>query len=443
VNVPALARPTGPSLPWFAQTFRMLRDPLEFLLETYADHGDPFVLHLGGPKPMWSTAHPDGVREIFTAPSDVLTSGGPTHVLFPFVGARSVMMVQGADHRRRRKWMMPPFHGARMRSYGTIIQESAAAAVADWTPGRVVRALPATERMTLEVIVRAVYGAEGDQVVPHVDAVVSVLEAMTPWVVFFKFLQRDLGPWSPWGRYLRRARAADALLQARIDRRRADPTVEREDILAMLLAARDEDGAGMDDADLHDQLVTILAAGHITTAVSLAWALHHVHADGNVLDRLRSEVAAAGDAPEDQAALPYLTAVCKEALRLIPVVPLVARTAQKPFTLMGRRVAPGERVGAHIVLAHRREEAFEDPHTFRPDRFLDRKPGPFEFLPFGGGVRRCIGEALALYEMKLGLATIFKTVELESAESGTPAITRRNLTLAPKTGVRLRVIGRR
>jgi cytochrome P450 len=421
----------------------MLSDPVAFLLETTEEHGDPFVLRLGGPKPMWSTAHPDGIRAIFTAPTDVLTSGGPTHVLFPFVGARSVMMVQGVEHRRRRKWMMPPFHGARMRSYGTIIQEAARRAVAGWSTGETVEALAATECMTLEVIVRAVYGAEGERVVPHVDAVVSVLEAMTPWVVFFKFLQRDLGPWSPWGRYLRRADAADRLLQAEIDRRRAEPDVAREDILSMLLSARDEDGQGMDDTDLRDQLVTVLAAGHITTAVSLSWALHFVHADGDVLDRLRDELDGAGDAPEEVAALPYLTAVCKEALRLIPAVPLVARTAQKPFTLMGRPVAPGERVAAHIVLAHRRPEAFADPHAFRPERFLDRKPGAFEFIPFGGGVRRCIGEALALYEMKLGLAAILRIVELESAEPGTPAITRRNLTLAPKTGARLRVLARR
>jgi len=421
----------------------MLRDPVEFLLDVHREHGDPFVLRLGGPKPMWSTGHPDGIRDIITAPTDVLTSGGPTHVLFPFVGPRSVMMVQGDDHRRRRRWMMPPFHGARMRSYGAIIQEAAAAAVAGWTPGQEVQALPATERLTLEVIVRAVFGAEGDEVVPHVDAVVSVLEAMTPWVVFFKFLQRDLGPWSPWGRYLRRAAAADALLQARIDARRASPDPGREDILALLMAARDDAGRPMDDADLHDQLVTLLAAGHITTAVSLAWALHHVHANGDVLDRLRLEVDRCDDTPEALAELPYLGAVCKEALRLIPVVPLVARIARKPFMLLGRPVAPGERVGAHVLLAHRREEAFEDPHTFRPARFLERKPGPYEFIPFGGGVRRCVGEALALYEMKLALATVLRRVELESAEPGTPHITRRNLTLAPKSGVRLRVLGRR
>lgn len=443
VTLPAPV-PRGPAGHWIRQTWRLMRRPVPFLEQTQAC-GDPFVMRLGSQRPVWSTAHPEGVRAILTAPSDVLTSGGPGHLLEPFVGSRSVMMVQGEAHRRRRRWMLPPFHGARMRSYGDAIVRATDRATDAWTAGAPVLALATAEQITLEVIVRAVYGTEDADVLGHMAAVTSVLESMTPPLMVFPFLQKDLGPWSPWGRYVRRAAAADVLLQAAIDLRRSEPEVDRTDILALFLQARDEDGQGMDDGELRDQLVTLLAAGHITTATALSWALHHLHHAPDVLADLRDELdaAPAGADPDTLAAGPLLAAVCKESLRLIPVLPLVVRTARAPFTLRGHPVAVGEKVAANIFGAHRRPESWPDPEAFRPARFLDGKPAPYTFVPFGGGTRRCIGEAMALYEMKIVLATILRRFDLTSEEPGQPPVTRKNLALAPTTGVRLRVVRRR
>jgi cytochrome P450 len=302
-----------------------------------------------------------------------------------------------------------------------------------------------TQSISLEVIIRTVFGvASPAEVDAYKATILAAIESASPLVFFFPWLRHEFGGIGPFARLKAAQGRFIALLRRQIAAVRPR-AAEREDILSMMLEARYDDGAPMPDAAIVDELRTLLLAGHETTALSLAWALDLVHRDRAVYERLVAELDGLGPAPSPEAiaAAPFLEAVCQETLRLYPIVLEVMRTLTRPLTLAGRDLPAGATVTVNILLAHRRPEAYPDPEVFRPQRFLERTYSPFEFMPFGGGPRRCLGAAFALFEMKLVLATILREVALELEDPGLPTPVRRNLTMAPKGGVRMRVRQRR
>jgi len=297
-----------------------------------------------------------------------------------------------------------------MRTYGVAMQEAARDEARAWTAGTPFTMQQATQAISLRIILQAVFG-----IVEHAArsrferALVAAIEALTPTLMFVKALQRELGGVGPWARLQRRTRAVEAMVYDELAVRRAAPR-ERENILSLLMAARYDDGQAMTDRQLFETLMTVIVAGHETTAIATAWACYFVHRDAAVRERLLAELRGVpSDAgPEALAALPYLEATCHEALRIHPVAGAIARTLRRPFELGSWTLPAGVAVGASITALHRRPELFPDPDVFRPERFLERTFAPHEFMPFGGGYRRCIGAAFALYEMKIVLATILR-----------------------------------
>ncbi|MEW5850334.1 MAG: cytochrome P450 [Myxococcota bacterium] len=429
--------PPGPtSALW--QLIKWGSKPLDTFQEHFRRHGDPFTMPFFEGVQLVCTAEPDGIREIFMADPDTFEVPTP-EMLTPLVGRNSVLVLSGQRHRRERQMMAPPFHGARMRAYGKLMQDIALKHGARWEKGKPFTMLQTTQAISLEVILQAVFGVtEPERVRIFEEAILAFVRTGTPLVLFFKAVRKDLGPWSPWGRLKRAEKHLFALIQEEIENRRKDH-VEREDILSMLLAARREDGSPMADEVLRDELLTLLVAGHETTASALAWAFYLLHRNPDVLARLQAELRGLGPTPDAMALAehPYLDAVCSETLRIRPIVMDVARLLRKPMVLRGREIPAGHGVCAAIVATHHDARIYPEPHAFRPERFLERKFSPYEFLPFGGGVRRCLGASFALYEMKIVLGSLLgqKKLALASDKAVVPGL--RNVTWAPTTGVRM------
>jgi cytochrome P450 len=340
---------------------------------------------------------------------------------------------------------MPAFHGDRIKVYGALIQKITDRVMAQIAVGHSFLGRDAMQSISLAVILEAVFGfSEGDR---H-DQLAEKIKALTEFFrsplqsmfLFFPKLQKDWGRWSPWGSFLRNRNEIDQLIFAEIADRRADLNSDRTDILSLLLAARDEQGQALSDQELRDELLTLLFAGHETTATAMAWGLYWFNRHPETLARLRSEIASLGNDPEamDIFRLPYLTAFCQETLRIYPVAMLTfPRVAAEPVNLLGYTLAPETIVMGCIYLVHQREDLYPNPQEFRPDRFLERQFSPYEFIPFGGGSRRCIGEALALFELKLVIAKIAMEYDLQLADSEPEKPRRRGVTLSPAKGVRL------
>jgi cytochrome P450 len=303
------------------------------------------------------------------------------------------------------------------------------------------------ERMNgiaLDVIIRSVFGLErGERERGMRKSLIETLEIMTWPPLLVPAMRVDLGPLSPWGRAVRSMKRTDQWIYEEIAARRAAGTAGRQDILSLLIDARDEDGQPMSDSELRDELVTLLVAGHETTATALTWAMRWVLADPAVEDKVRSELDGAGElTPQKVQALPYLDATAREALRLCPIIPIVGRILAHDMTLGGWDLPAGTGVLCSIFLAHRRPEAYEDPTRFWPDRFLKKKLTPAEFFPFGGGIRRCIGMAFALFEMKMVLARLFRRTRLKLDAPRGIKVVRRSITLMPSDGLRVRLVSR-
>jgi cytochrome P450 len=437
----AAAFPPG-MRPSFLQTPRFIRDPGGFFQDLYRRYGDPCTLwsSLG---PLVLTGDPELVKAIFTADPDTFEPW-PVALLGVFFGERSVIMSAGDRHRRDRKLLTPPFNGARMRAYGRIIVDATREATRGWRTGWEGRVHDTTTAISLDVIVRAVFGIEEPGARGRAMTIVKTdVESMVPSVMFFPALRRALLGVGPWSRFVRARSGLDELLYGEIQSRRAHGA-NGEDILSLILAARYDDGSAMSEAEVRDQLITLLAAGHETTATALAWALYWTHRYPALAGELRAEILALGaDAePDAIAGLPLLDAVCVETLRLHPIVPDVGRRLRAPFTL-GRYTLPtGAGVGVTTATVHVDPRNYSQPREFIARRFLGTKPPMFGYTPFGGGARRCLGAAFAMYEMKLVLATLLTSFELELLDRNVVAF-RRNITMGPKGGVRVRVTGRR
>lgn len=427
--------PPGPSNA-IAQTLALVREPYAHLVRCAKRYGDPFTLpHALGDIVM--TAEPEGIRAIFSADPELFEVPGKD-LSNPLLGENSIIMLDGAPHRAARQMLLPPFHGERMRAYGRLMSEIARAHVGRWRPGVSFPMLEAAQGLTLEIILQAVFGiTRPEEVRRYSQVLLDLMERAHSVFVFFKGLRRDFFGLSPWARFQRAMASADALLLGEVATRRAQGAEGHEDILGLLLSARYEDGSPVSDKAIRDELMTLLLAGYDATASMLAWACYLLHRHPAALERLRAEVAALGAEPEPEvvARLPYLEAVCHETMRLYPILGSVIRKLRRPLRLQGYEVPAGKLVGAATVLAHHREQSFPQPHAFQPERFLGRVYSPFEFLPFGGGGRRCLGAAFAQYQLKLVLAAMMRgpRLRLVSEQEVKPMV--RGVAVLPAGGV--------
>ncbi len=441
--------PDGPKNPPFLQRLQWIVRPLETLDARSQKYGDTFRVRSNKLTTILYFSSPQALQTIFTADPEQLNSAEGNKLLKPLLGEHSLILLDGKSHQRQRQLLMPPFHGERMRAYGQLICAITEQVISQWLPGKPFAVRPAMQEISLRVILSAVFGLHsGPRFEQLRQLLSSMLEAfgspLSSTFLFYEFLQRDLGTRSPWGRFLRQRQQIDQLLYAEIAERRSLADPDREDILALLLEARDEAGQPMSDVELHDELMTLLFAGHETTASSLAWALYWIGCLPEVRDKLQAELDSIDpdSDPSASARLPYLTAVCQETLRLHPIaLNAFPRIVKKPMELMGYQLEPGTILIASIYLAHQRQDVYPDPKHFKPERFLERQFSPYEYLPFGGGNRRCIGLAFAQFEMKLVLATILSRLQLALVNHRPIKPVRRGFTLAPSNNLRMVVTG--
>lgn len=439
--------PPGPDVHPTLQLARWIRTPLSVLDDASAQYGDTFTLRMLYIPTAVVSADPAFIRDVFALDGDTAWAGPVNEILRPFLGDHSLLVLDGDAHKRHRKLMMPAFHGERMEAYGNDML-SITDAVADALPmGKVFPVHGPLQDITLAVILRTIFGVDDPSLLDGFhDVLRKLLAAGTSPGLLLPFVQRDLGPWSPWGRFRALLAKADDTLLDQIARRRTLGTHGRTDVLSQLIDARDEAGQPMTDAELRDELVTLLVAGHETTATTLAWAFHLLAEEPAILARLRAEIATAFEGGVLSAArvarLELLDAVVRETLRLQPVIPMVGRQLRRDARIGAWDLPAGTFVLPSIYLAQRRPATFPRPRSFEPDRFLRQRPAGWEWLPFGGGIRRCVGMAFALYEAKMVLAVLLHRLAFERAPGTRVRVVRRSITLTPAGGMPL-VVTRR
>jgi cytochrome P450 len=419
--------PPGPrGVIW--QTLRYMLDPTGWIRKMGARYGDLFTVPTVV-RPLVLTSSTEGVRTVFGADPDTFSPfAGESGV--PLLGRGSMLLQSGQPHRRARRLMQPPFHGARMRAYGQRMGEIAVVHLAR-APRGVFDIEELFRGISLEVIMSTVFGVGAANAKKTGDRVLSMIRSFGPLIASFTFLRNRIFP--PWRRFRRLMDEVHELLRAQIAARKQDGP--GEDICGLLVAARDEDGRPMDDQEIVEQLVTLVMAGHETTATALAWAVDEVWRQPELLERLRGGLS---PDPDQLATDKLLDAVCAETLRLHPLVPIVARNVERPFEIGGYTVPPGVGVGACLSLSHRREDLYPEADEFRPERFLDgRSFSPQEYFPFGGGARRCLGAAFALYEMKIVLGKVILSGELTLASPERARAGVRPATIGPKGGIKV------
>lgn len=431
-RVRSASLPPGPTQHPALQTLRWIVRPTAFMDEQQRRHGDTFTVRLLNSPPMVFTADPEALREVFTADPEILQAGVANQILEPVMGSGSVLLLDGERHLRQRRLMLPPFHGERLQRHEATMAAVAAEEIARWPVGERFELLPRMQAVTLEVIVRTIFGVrEGERL----ERLRTALRALTSWAsARHVFLFAVFGTTPLIGQRIAARldailRPIHALLDEEIAERRGDPGLaEREDVFSLLLGARDEEGAPLSDAELRDELVTLLLAGHETSATALAWTVERLLRHPAVLRRLQQELA------EDGAEAPYLDAAIKETLRLRPIVPIVARRLSAPFELRGRLLPAGAEIAPCIYLVHRRADVYPDPLAFRPERFLDQPAGTYTWMPFGGGIRRCLGASFAMLEIKVVLRAIVQGTDLLPADPRPERVRRRAITYAPRRG---------
>jgi cytochrome P450 len=447
--------PPGPRWPAIFQTVSLLRSGQAFIDRAAQRYGDLFTIRtwIFGTQVM--TSDPELIKQAFTGDTDVLQAGAANSSAPMITGRLSVLTIDGAPHRRARKLLTPPFHGERMAAYAESMRAITRRVMSTWRVGEAFPLLPSFQRITLEVIVATIFGLEdGPRRALFADKVAAMMNVATTLLNIFFFLvprlQKDLGPLTRWKRLKAQWDDHEALIRGEIAaRRRAHAGQERsaDDVLALLLEARDEDGAPMPDEEIRDQLVTLLIAGHETTASSLAWAFERILATPEVRDRLVAEldgaVLAGKSSAADLAALPYLDATLKEVLRQRPTVPMLGRKLTQPMKLRDYEIPAGAMVTPSVNLTHQRPDLYPEPERFRPDRFLDKKIDPYTYFPFGGGPRRCLGAAFATMEMKIVVGTILQELELRLARDAPLAPAPRSIFVTPEGGAEVVLEGAR
>ncbi|WP_427159582.1 cytochrome P450 [Aliinostoc sp. HNIBRCY26] len=438
--------PDGPKLPYFIRLFKFITQPTGYLEDFTRVYGDNFTIwRQNKENQIVYFSHPQALEQIFTADGKYFQSGGGGGILKVLLGDNSLILLDGDRHQRQRQLLTPPFHGERMRAYGQAIQEITQQVSSEWEIGKPFNIRHSMQEITMRVILRVVFGVdEGEMYQKLRELLTSVLDLMGSAVfstaLFFNFMQKDLGAWSPWGRVLRLIQQIDQLIYALIAQRRTELGENRQDILSLLISARYEDGQPMSDAELRDELMTMLVAGHETTASALTWAFYWLDQLPDVRKKLLQELATldVNSEPSHIARLPYLTAVSQETLRIYPIVLAgFLRIVKSPIEIMGYQLPKGTLVVPSIYLAHHRESVYPQSQKFQPERFLQRQFSPYEYLPFGGGNRRCIGLAFAQYEMKIVLATVLAQYQVSLVNKRPVRPVRRGLTLAAPAGMRM------
>jgi cytochrome P450 family 135 len=424
-----MALPPEPKSSPLIQTLRWAFRPLPFMHECRERYGDSFsVKFLGFERPMVMVSDPAAIKALYTERAHNLPPGREI-VLEPILGSRSLLLLEGADHLAHRKLMLPPFHGERMRSCEPIVEELVDGEIDSWPLGEEFAIHPRMQAITLEVILRVVFGvAEGPRLERLRELLTTVLEqTASPGTQLIGLATRRFGGRGPWAKFEGQLKAVDELLYAEIaEHRLKDDLEERDDILSALILARHEDGGGLSDTDLRDQLMTLLLAGHETTATALAWTFDLLLRHPRELARLRDSLQSGED--------DWLRATITESLRLRPVVPLAGRRLAKELSVEGLTLPAGTDVTPAIWLAHTRADVYPEPFAFRPERFLEEGPDTYAWVPFGGGVRRCLGAAFAEFEMRIVLREVLTRCELRKASPTPERIGRRNITLSPRDG---------
>jgi cytochrome P450 len=439
------ALPAGPRTPAWWQLVRFAGDPLRLLDECHRRYGDTFTLHVAGNGRFVMLSDPEAVREVFRGDPEVLHSGEANSLFTATVGRHSVLVLDGAPHARQRRVVVPPLKGERMRAFFDAMQLEALEAVRAWPLGSPFPTLPSMRRATLRVILRTGLGLAPGPVMDCFEKKMErflsngrqryalVLMTMIP-------IQRLSGSrWVPLFRQL--SDLDDDLFAFIVARRRGEHTPTGQNVLDDLLAGTHEDGTLLGDKEVRDALITILIAGHDTTALALSWALGEIAGHPEVVDRLADELArVTGGGPPDAghlSALEYLEGAIRESLRLHPVAPFVVRKTVRPFAVGGREYPAGVVLCPCSYLVHRREELYPAAERFRPERFLERKFGPHEWFPFGGGNRICLGMPFALYEMKVVLATVLGQVRPSRPAGARSRARRYGIVLGPDDGGRI------
>jgi len=437
------------------QTLRWLTRPISFLESCRRRYGDNFsVQFLSFQRPTVMLSDPEAIRALYSERKHGLPPGRSV-ALMPVMGPSSVLLLEGSEHLERRKVMLPPFHGERMRSYESIVREATEREIDSWPQGEVFALHPRMQAVTMEVILRAVFGVSDAERGRGLRELLPKLlgQSASTGLQLRVLLSNRFRRGDPLEDLRRLTSEIDELLLAEIAERRLDPELaEREDILSLLISARMEDGSAMSDRDLRDQLVTLLLAGHETTATALAWTFDLLLRHPAQLARLTAEVQEGGEdsRSESESGVPnksaqageYMRAVISESLRLRPVVPLAGRRLNADLDVGELHLPAGTDVTPVMWLTHTRADLYPEPYAFRPERFLENPPATYGWIPFGGGVRRCLGASFAEFEMRVVLETVLRSRVLESADSRAERVARRNVTFSPRHGTRVRALTR-
>ena len=424
--------PPGPRLPMAVQTLLWILRPERVMRQWHDRYGDIFTVRLIMAGNVVQVCEPSLIKAVFAAKPDDARAGEANAILEPLLGRQGLLTLDGRQHLRQRKLLLPAFHGERMQRYGEVMAEVTARELQTWTTGTPFPLRPAMQRITLDVILRAVFGMDAgpemDELRPHIRDLIDVARHRTAMVPQLRW---DWGERSPWGRFLRTREQVDRMLYALIERRRTSPDLaERDDVLSMMLLARDEDGEPLGDVELRDELMTLMLAGHETTATSLAWALYFLLRDPEEMRRLREDI--------DAGSTTRLDAVIKETMRLRPVVPVVARYLHAPLQVGEWTIPAGTVVAPNIEVTHHRDDLYPEPDAFRPDRFVGRNVETYEWLPFGGGIRRCIGASFAIFEMRTVIPVVLRLASsLRLADTRPEKVRRQAVTMVPARGVRV------
>lgn len=421
------------------QAIQVSTDPEKFFEQRRLKHGDPFCIELPGTGPIYLSGSPQGAEQIFSAPPDTFEPVTPNPVE-PLLGPGSLILLGGKRHKRERKLLTPPFRGERMRAYGQLMVEIVKEETAGLKPGDSLNVQHFAQRTTLRVIIQAIFGIDSsDKQRAFIDAIEKTTETYTAPLALIPILRKPWGGLSPWGAFARAHEAFDSLLQATIEERRLSGAENKEDILSLLLGLQYDDGTKLSDSELKDELRTMLVAGHETAATGLAWALGYIHRSSRIETSLRQELSGTAIEPGALSQMSYLSATCHEALRRHPVVPVVLRRCTQPFEFLGRTIPKGDSVGVALTLLHTDPDVWTNPLEFFPEHFLEKKYSPFQYAPFGGGARRCLGAAFATFEMKIVLGTLLSLIQLEQASGPLPKPITRSITMNPAKPIVLRV----
>ena len=427
--------PPGPNAPPLVQTAHWLFAPVDFMESCERRYGDAFSVRFAGfRRPMVMLSSPVAIAALYTQPEQLLPPGRVLS-LRPIMGPQSVLLLEGEAHLQRRRLMLPPFHGERMRAYEEAMREIAAAQIERWPRGRDLVVAPLMAAITLEVILRVVFGVSDARRLAGLRELLPALLAgtsSTALSVRVLLARRSGGP-DPLAAFQALRAQIDTLLAAEIAQRR-DEHGDRGDVLSLLLSARLPDGSPIDDGELLDQLVTLLLAGHETTATALAWTFDLLTHNPAARERLTAEIRR-GDGEER-----YLRAVVSESLRLRPVVPLAGRRLASELRVDGLTLPAGTDVTPAIWLTHMREDLYRRPREFRPERFLESPPSTYAWIPFGGGVRRCLGAAFAELEMRVVIGCVLRALDVAAVHAAPERVQRRNVTFSPRHGTRMRVL---